>query len=302
MKNLKKITIVFFLLIVLSMSGCANRKIDEKSGQAYVDNIFCKPTDTSLLEVYEANKIDISKLPSCEDFKITTGKYEGLWTSVFVKPLSFIILKIGQLIKNYGLAVILIGLLFRALMIPITKNTAMQSENMKKVQPELAKLEKKYANRTDQEAMMMKSQEMMMLYKKHNIKPLSGCLFAFLQLPIFMAFIEAIYRMPIFFEEKFLGLQLGTTASQGISMGNYYYLIIVALIVGSTYISFKGMNTSSIDASQEQQMKIMYTVMLVLMGIASFQLPVAIALYWVTSSIFTIIQNYIIKKAVKKEV
>lgn len=303
MKKLKKISIVLLMVVVLLTSGCTRREIDKESGQAYIKNVFCKPTDSELISVYEKNKIDISNLPDCQNFNLKTGGYEGLWTSFFVKPLSFLILKLGNLVnKSYGLAVIFIGLIIRVLMIPMTKNTAMQSENMKKAQPELKKLEKKYENKTDQQSMMMKSQEMMAIYNKYNIKPLGGCLFAFIQLPIFMAFIEAIYRVPAFFEESFLGLKLGTTASQGINQGNYYYLIVVLLIVAATYVSFKGMNTTAMDEAQEKQMKTMYIVMLVMMGIASFQLPVAIALYWVTSSIFTIVQNYIIRKTIKKEV
>lgn len=301
MKKLKKISILFLLIIVLSMTGCTQRSIDEKSGQVYIENIFCKPTDEKLIEIYDKNKIEIDKLPECESFKVNTGGYEGLWTSVFVKPLSYLILVVGIFVKNYGLAVIIISMLIRAVMIPITKNTSAQSENMKKAKPELQKLEKKYQNKTDQQSMMMKSQEMMTIYKKNNIKPLAGCLFAFLQLPIFIAFMEAIYRMPIFFEEKFLGLQLGTTASQAIGQGDYQYLIVVVLIVASTYISFKNINNSSLDSSQEKQMKIMMMIMMGTMVVASFQLPVAIALYWVTSTIFTIIQNFVIKKQIEKK-
>ena len=90
----------------------------------------------------------------------------------------------------FGLAIILSTMIIRGIMYPFTKKTAMQSENMKKVQPELQKLEKKYANKTDQESMMQKSQEMMILYKKNNINPLSGCVFAFIQIPLLFAFIE----------------------------------------------------------------------------------------------------------------
>lgn len=301
MKAIKKIMTIFLLIIVFTMTGCSKRQIDKDSGQAYIENIFCKPTSSELIEIYEKNEIDITSLPDCTEFTLTTGGYEGLWTSIFVKPLSYLILKLGDFVKNYGLAVILLSLVIRTLMLPITAKTAMQSENMKKAKPALDKLEKKYANKTDQQSMMMKSQEMMMIYKENNISPLSGCIFAFLQLPIFMAFIEAIYRVPVFFESEFLTLKLGTTASQGISTGHYVYLVIVILIVAATYISFKNMNSAGMDANSEHQMKTMSTMMLVLMGIASFQLPMAIALYWVTSSIYTIFQNMIIKKIKEKK-
>lgn len=295
MKNFKKILSIFLLIVVLTMSGCTKRQIDQDTKQAYIENVFCKPTSAELIEVYEKNSVDISELPDCKDFNLKTAGYEGLWTSFIVKPLSYIILKVGNLVKNYGLAVVLISIVIRALMLPMTIKTAMQSENMKKVKPKLDKLEKKYAGKTDEQSVRMKSQEMMMIYKENNINPFGSCLFALLQLPIFIGFIEAIYRVPIFFESEFLTLKLGTTASQALSVGQYQYLIVVVLIVGATIVSFKNMNTS-MDSSQEQQMKVMLYIMLGMIAIASFQLPVAIGLYWVTSSVFTLIQNIIVKK------
>ena len=77
------------------------------------------------------------------------------------------------------------------------------NENMQKAQKDLQRLEKKYQGKEDRDALMMKSQEMMLIYKKYNINPMSSCLFSFLQLPIFFAFLEALYRVPAFFENNF---------------------------------------------------------------------------------------------------
>ena len=115
---------------------------------------------------------------------INSGKDEGLWTNVFVKTLAWVIIKVGKIVKNYGLALIITSLIIRLIAFPITKKTAMQSELMKKAQPELDKINKKYEDKTDQESLIKKSQEISMVYKKYNIAPLSGCLFAFLQLPL----------------------------------------------------------------------------------------------------------------------
>ena len=295
MNKINKFLSIFLIIIVLMTTGCSKRQIDKESGQAYIENIFCKPTSSELVETYEKNGIDITELPNCSEFNLTTGGYEGLWTSFIVKPLSYIILKLGNLVRSYGLAVILISIVIRALMLPMTIKTAMQSENMKKVKPKLDKLEKKYAGKTDEQSVMMKSQEMMLIYKENHINPFGSCLFALLQLPIFMGFIEAIYRVPLFFESEFLTLKLGTTTSQALSAGHYQYLIVVVLIVGATIISFKNMN-ASMDQQQQSQMKVMLYMMLGMIAIASFQLPVAIGIYWVTSSIFTLIQNIIVKK------
>ena len=60
--------------------------------------------------------------------------------------------------------------------------TVRQSEAMKKIQPEMEKIEKKYKNKTDNDSLMAKSQETMMLYKKYKINPVGSCLTAFIQL------------------------------------------------------------------------------------------------------------------------
>ena len=115
----------------------------------------------------------------------------------------------------------------------------MQSENMKKMQPEMDRLNKKYENKTDQESLNRKSMEMMTLYKKYNINPFSSCLFAFIQIPLLFAFFEAINRVPVIFEENLFGLILGTTPLKAISSGRFEYIIIVLLIVITTIISQK---------------------------------------------------------------
>ena len=166
---------------------------------------------------------------------------------------------------------------------------------MKKAQKDIDRLEKKYKGKDDKESMMAKSQEMMMIYKKYNINPMSSCLFSFLQLPIFFAFLEAVYRVPAFFENNFLVFNLGTTPIEGFKAGNYWYIILILLIFGATFFSFKNMNTSG-NEEQAKQMKTMSTFMTVFILIVSFSLPTSIALYWIVSNGFTVVQNLIMKK------
>ena len=238
---------------------------------------------------------DIKKLPNCEEFKITTGKYESLWTSVFIKPLAFIIITIGEMIKNYALAVIIVSLAIRLIAYPVTKKTALQSELMKKAQPEIERIQKKYKDKQDQESLMRQNQELVMVYQKYNINPMSGCLFSMLQLPLFIAFFEAVQRTPAIFEDKFLGLQLGTTPSVGISTSTFYiYALLVILIAATTYYSFK-MNTTG--NMQDPSMKMMPYMMTGMIVITSLFMPSGLGIYWVTSNVFTIIQNILVKRS-----
>lgn len=317
MKKLKKIIIVFLLVFLLT--GCTKQLVVEKTndegkktkvvvkydegknatGQSLTKNILCKPTDEELANIYKENGVNTDKMVSCKEFTPTIKSDEGLWDNVFIKPLAWVILKLGYLVKNFGLAVILAGLAIRLVLYPVTKKSAMQSENLKKAQPELQKLEKKYANKTDdQQAMMQKSQEMMAIYKKYNISLFSGCIIAFIQLPLFIAFLEAINRTPAIFEGHFLGLQLGTTPWFALSQGNFWYIIIPVIVFLVTFFSFKFTRNDVTDTSNPAagSTKIMMNVMVVVITISSFQLSTAIGLYWITSSLFTIIQNLLVMR------
>ncbi len=307
-KKICKLGIILFL--VISLTGCTKILKDEnkkpvqtkETGQSLTENILCRPEkNEETIKLYKENKVDINKLPKCENFKISSGGYEGIWTTIFVKPLAWFIIKVGELVKNYGLAVIIITLLIRLIMYPITKKTAMQSENMQNAKPELDKLEKKYKNKNtnDQTVMMQKSQEMMEIYKKYNISPLSGCLFSFLQVPLFFAFYEALNRLPVIFEGDLLGFELGKSPLTAFSKGNYLYVIIIVLVIGATYLSMKLNKTAAMSKEQENQMKMMTNMMVVFIGIASFTISTGIALYWITNSTFTIIQNLLVKRRKK---
>ena len=230
----KRKTLVALIIGVILLSGCtrqlkdANGKVirDDKTNQVLVENILCKPVE--LKEKYEevlekkkidykkkydkgdiskkeykektSNLLDISKLPNCKKISVVEGGYETFWTSVFVKPLAWVIVNVGKLLgSSYGLSIIVITFLIKLILLPFSIKTLKQSENMKKAQPKLNKIEKKYKDKNDQESMMMKSNEMMAVYKEYKINPVSGCIIGFIQVPLFFAFYEALYRLPLLF-------------------------------------------------------------------------------------------------------
>lgn len=307
----KKLKIIIIALILILSTGCTKTLKDnknvvtyEKTGQSLTSNILCKPEEKELLSLYsEYNDkltVNLEELPSCKSFTPSKLEYQSLWESIFVKPLAFIILKFGYLIKNMGISVMIIGIIIRLIMLPIQIKTVKQSENMKKAQPELAKIERKYKNKTDNESLMAKSQETMLLYKKYNLNPVSGCLLAFIQLPLFFAFLEAINRVPAIFEGTFLTMNLGMTPATGIGDKNYIYLILVVLIILTTYLSFKNtMSNQEQSPEMAQQMKMMSIFMIVMISFASLSLPTAIALYWIVTNGFAVVQNFIIKKVIE---
>lgn len=299
---MKKHKILLLILCLFMLTGCSKMLKDkdnkvirnEETGQVITENIICKPTNETTIKIYEENKVDLSKLPKCTKFS-PIGNYEGLWTSLFVKPLAWIIIKIGAVLKNYGLALIVTCLLIRLILYPFTKKTAMQSELMKQAQPELTKLEKKYENKTSVEDQNKKAQEMMLIYQKYKINPVSGCLLAFIQLPLLLAFYEAIQRTPAIFEDKFLFFELGTTPWTAIKAGQYVYIILVVLIFVATLFSFR---KTLKDQPNTNGMNMKYTLyfMLAIIVYSSFTIASAVGIYWVTSNVFTIIQNLLVER------
>lgn len=293
--------IIMIILCIFMLTGCtkilkdSEKKVvkNPETGQAITENIICKPTDKDAIKIYEDNNVDISKLPECEKFT-PLKNYEGLWTSLFVKPLAWLIIKIESLVKNSGLAIIISCLLIRLVLYPLTRKTAMQSELIKKASPELEKLEKKYKDKTSTEDQQRKAQEMMLIYQKYQINPISGCLLSFLQIPLVMAYYEAINRTPIIFEGNFLSLNLGTTPWTAITHGKYIYIILIVLIFLTTLVSFK--KTLKDQSAQAQNMKFSLYFMLAIITYASFTMSSALGIYWVTSSLFTIIQNLLVER------
>ena len=305
MKNTLKRKITIVLLILILLTGCTKSLTkDDKvvknptTGQSLTENILCRPKDEDTIKIYEENKIDLEKLPECENFKIASGGYEGLWTSIFVKPLAWLILTIGDLVKNYGLGLIIVSLLIRLVAFPITRKTALQSELLKKAKPDLDKLEKKYLNKTDQDSLMKKNQEMMLIYKKYNINPVSGCLFSFLQLPLFIGFLEAINRVPAIFEETFLTFQLGTTPLTAIQSGKLLYILLIGVVGITTYFSFKLNATAMGDNNQAKTMNRVMVIMIIIMSVF---MTSALNIYWITTNLFTIFQNLLVKRGNSNE-
>lgn len=330
MKKNKKIILTLLIMLVL-LTGCtkqlkdANGKVvkNEATNQVLVENILCKPEELEdkYKEVIEQKKLDYKKmyddgdiskkdynkklknllnidsLPKCTSIKIIEGKYENIWTSIFVKPLAWLIVNIGKILGNsYGLSIIVVTILIKLILYPFTDKSLKQSENIKKAQPKLNKIEKKYANKTDQESMMMKSSEMMAVYKEYNINPISGCLLGFIQIPLFFAFYEALNRLPILFEGKFLGLYMGMTPLAGMGEGKWYYILLPIIVGLVTYFSFK-MNKTTISDSQAKQMNMMFNIMIIMIFITSFSMCTSIIIYWVVNSVFTIVQNLLVKRS-----
>ena len=210
---------------------------------------------------------------------------------------------------NYGIAIILMTILIRALLYPLMQKQMVSMREMQKIQPLMKTVQDKYKN--DKERL---NKELMALYKEHKVNPMSGCLPLLIQMPIlillfqvlreFNTKIYAVYNgNPGFLWLKDLSLpdQLIKLPGSGI-FGIQYLGIMPFLIGGSMYIQQKMTSspggTGKGGGSSEQTQKMMTIMMPLMIGFMSFTLPSGLTLYWFTSTLLGIGQQYLINKKV----
>ena len=254
-------------------------------------------TLTLVLAVGLLSGCSISQVP------ITSETASGLWDKVFVLPLAtFITFLYNILSQNLGFAIILATAIIRLILMPLYSKSNKSMAVMQEIQPEMQKIQKKYENKKDQASQAKMQTEMMDLYKKYNYNPMMGCILPFLQMPVFLAFYQAISRHPLIKDAaaaEFFGINLGATGT----MPNYILAFIVA---GLTILSQRMMNKNMASSAQQNQTSnIMMKVMTYYFPFAMFSItigtPFAFGLYFLTGQIMTIVQYLIFKKPQAKK-
>ncbi|MEK5025071.1 YidC/Oxa1 family membrane protein insertase [Paenibacillus sp. FSL L8-0470] len=178
---------------------------------------------------------------------------------------------------QYGLAVLVMVLIVRTLILPLTMKQVRSSRAMQAIQPELQKIQKKYKDQPEKV-----QQETMRLFQENKVNPISGCLPLIVQMPIFIALYNSIYYNPALREHSFLWLQLGKPD----------HLFILPLLAAATTFLQTRMMTKMNPVQQQGPMQFMMMVYPVLIFIMSYNFPSALPLYWFYSNLYTIIQNY----------
>ena len=107
---------------------------------------------------------------------------------IFAKPLALIIRPIYELVKDYGLTLIIVTVLIRLITIPLTVMSQKSVAKTQLIQPEIQKIQKKYANDKNKQSI-----ELQKLYQKHQINPLGGCLPLIVQMLVLFGFIRVVY-------------------------------------------------------------------------------------------------------------
>ncbi|GGE06103.1 membrane protein insertase MisCA [Marinithermofilum abyssi] len=210
--------------------------------------------------------------PNQADYQ-PVNPHGGIWDRFFVYPLTKLLDYTYDVLGSYGLAILVATILVRLLVLPLTLKQMKSSKEMQALQPELNKMREKYRN--NQQKLQ---EETMKLFQKHNVNPLAGCLPILIQLPILLAFYQAIMRDQEIKASTFLWLQLGQHDP---------YLILPILAAVTTYLQSVVMGMSD-----NPQARVFMFIMPVMIFVLALSFPAALSLYWVYSNLFTMVQYY----------
>lgn len=248
------------------VSAAAPVNVAAGNAQQITTNIFAGPRDANVLKNANTTINGI----------VETMDYGWFW--FLAQPMLWCINAIHGFVMNYGLAIIIFTILIRILMWPLTRKSYVSMLAMQKMQPELQKIQKLYAN--DRQRMQL---EMMRIYQTHKTSPMSGCLPMLIQIPIFFALYKALLISVQMRNANFLWIHDLAT------MDPYF---ILPILMGATmwlqqYLQSNKPDTSNpndIAAQTAKTMKwmpILFTIMFAWM-------PAGLVLYWTVSNIFGI--------------
>lgn len=211
--------------------------------------------------------------------------------------------------SSYPLSIILLTILVKTVLVPLSIYQYRYQKSMNAVQPKMKELQDKYKN--DKEALNVK---MMELYKEHKVNPFAGCLPLIIQMPIFIALFNAL-REPakyVFHNNAVLAQQaLGqkffwiTDLSKPDFLGNVLSVqgflatmpgILPLFAALTTYLQMKTMNMgnhSQDNQAMNDQMKMMANMMPIVILVTGYQMPAGLMIYWSISNVYQIAQQYL---------
>jgi len=220
------------------------------------------------------------------------------WFYFITKPLFFVIDYIFKIVGNFGVAIIILTLLVRILFFPLNNYSFKSMAKMKVLQPEMLRIKELY-----KDDMKRTQQEMMALYKREKVNPLSGCLPILVQIPIFFAVYKMLFVTLEMRHAPFFGWIKDLSAADPTTIFNLFGLIpwnppsflmigVWPILMGITMYFQMKLNPTPPDPIQAKIFAFFPLIMTVML--ATF--PSGLVVYWTVSNVLTMAQQYYIMK------
>ena len=262
--------------------------VQPSSSKISTTNVFVAAKEVKVIDGY-AESESINKF----DLTIDWG-----WLYFLTKPLFFVINYLFELTKNFGIAIILVTAAVRLMFFPLANYSFRSMAKMKILQPELVRL--KELHKDDKVKLQ---QEMMSLYKREKVNPLSGCLPILIQIPFFFAIYKMLLISLEMRHQPFFGWIKDLSAQDPTSIFNFFglipwdppsFLIIGAwpIMMGATMYLQQKLNPTPPDPIQAKIF--MFFPLFLTIILAPF--PSGLVVYWTINNILTIAQQWVIMK------
>jgi YidC/Oxa1 family membrane protein insertase len=221
------------------------------------------------------------------------------WFEFLTKPMFYLLEWIKSLVGNFGVAILITTVLVKLAVFPLANKSYASMSKMKKLQPEMERLKQAYPDDR-----MKQQQEMMEIYKREKVSPLSGCLPVVVQIPVFFSLYKVILTSIELRHAPFFGWIHDLSAPDPTSLFNLFGLIpwsppqmlmigVWPLLMGITMWVQMRLNPTPPDPVQASMFNWMPVIFTFMLG----TFPVGLVIYWAWSNLLSIIQQtYIMKK------
>ena len=233
---------------------------------------------------------------------------ESWFSAFFVFPISQAINFIAKY-TGVVLSIIIVTILIKLLTLSFTIKSTVASQKMQMINPELKKVQDKYAGKTDNESKMRMGQEMNAIYAKHQINPFGAILVMFIQFPVIIAMYQAVQRADAVVNGSVMGNSLQISPMASITQGVWIFMAIYILMGVFQFISMKlpqylQKKTAPVKekayANKETKksgpnMEIMMYTSIGMIMVLAINWPTAMSLYWLVTAIAQVAQTVFIQ-------
>jgi len=257
-------------------------------------HFFAGAKEMKWLDAYEKNP-GIARFDLAVDFG---------WFYIITKPFFYLLAWLGQHVGNFGVAIILFTFLARGAMFPVAAQSYRSMQKMKIASPKMKELQEKYKNDPTK-----LQGEMMAFYKREKLNPMAGCLPMLIQIPVFLSLYKVLYVTLEMRQAPFFGYLRDLSIADPSNIFTLFGLLPITLpaalhlgllpiLMGITsWLQMRMTPTPTADAAQKQMFALMPWMMMVMLA----GLPAGLMLYWISSNVLGILQQWLIRREPQKK-